>query len=275
MKIAQPNLRARGYGFGAHLRRGAIILPIALTISLGACTNGSLTTGSIAVDIEQPVNAEEIAAAPSIWGQRYAAKPKDKSTALNYAAALRRVGRTRQAVAVLQETVISFPDDRVVLASFGKALAADGQLDRALQVIRRAQTPDQPDWRLLSAEATILDQKGMNKEARGLYLQARDFAPQEPTILSNLGMSYLLTGNLDQAERALREASSMPGADSRVRQNLALAVGLQGRFAEAEAIAGAELSHEQATANVAYLRTMLDQQNSWQRLENATAGKSG
>jgi Flp pilus assembly protein TadD len=100
MKFARPNLRARGYGFGANTRRGAIVIPIALAISLGACTNGSLTTGSIAVEIDQPVNAEEIAAAPSIWGQRYAAKPKDKSTALNYAAALRRVGRTRQAVAV-------------------------------------------------------------------------------------------------------------------------------------------------------------------------------
>jgi Flp pilus assembly protein TadD len=45
-----------------------------------------------------------------------------------------------------------------------------------------------------------------------------------------------------------------------VRQNLALVVGLQGRFAEDEAIARADLPPEEAAANVAYLQQMLAQQ---------------
>ena len=53
-------------------------------------------------------------------------------------------------------------------------------------------------------------------------------------------------------------------ADPRVRQNLALVVGLQGRFAEAEAIARADLPPEEAAANVAYLRQMLAQQKAQQ-----------
>jgi Flp pilus assembly protein TadD len=48
-----------------------------------------------------------------------------------------------------------------------------------------------------------------------------------------------------------------------VRQNLALVVGLQGRFAEAESIAQADLPSDEAAANVAYLRKMLAQQNGW------------
>jgi Flp pilus assembly protein TadD len=44
-----------------------------------------------------------------------------------------------------------------------------------------------------------------------------------------------------------------------VRQNLALVVGLQGRFQEAETIAKADLPAEEATANVATLRRMLAQ----------------
>ncbi len=79
-------------------------------------------------------------------------------------------------------------------------------------------------------------------------------------------MSYLLAKDLKTAETYLRAAAEQPGADSGVRQNLALAVGLQGRFPEAEAIARKELSPEQAEANVAYLRGMLSQQNSWQKL---------
>jgi Flp pilus assembly protein TadD len=80
-------------------------------------------------------------------------------------------------------------------------------------------------------------------------------------------MSYVLEGDLKSAETYLRSAASQPDADSRVRQNLALAVGLQGRFDEAEQIASQELSPEQAQANVSYLRGMLAQQNAWNQIK--------
>ncbi|MBO9628727.1 MAG: pilus assembly protein TadD, partial [Shinella sp.] len=79
-------------------------------------------------------------------------------------------------------------------------------------------------------------------------------------------MSYLLSKDLKTAETYLRSAASQPGADSSVRQNLALTIGLQGRFQEAENIARQELTAEQAEANVKYLRAMLAQQNSWKKL---------
>jgi Flp pilus assembly protein TadD len=46
-----------------------------------------------------------------------------------------------------------------------------------------------------------------------------------------------------------------------VRQNLALVVGLQGRFAEAESIVKADLPADEAAANVAYLREMLSRKD--------------
>ena len=81
-------------------------------------------------------------------------------------------------------------------------------------------------------------------------------------------MSYLLTNELAQSENYLRQAIKRPGADSRVRQNLALVVGLQGRFEEAKKIAAGELSSADAQANVTYLRQMLSQQNAWNQLKN-------
>ncbi|MCJ9694581.1 tetratricopeptide repeat protein, partial [Rhizobium sp. PRIMUS64] len=141
-----------------------------------------------------------------------------------------------------------------------------GQFQQALDTIGRAQTPDRPDWKLISAQGAILDQMGRASDARQRYRDALDIQPNEPSILSNLGMSYVLTGDLRTAETYLRSAAGQPTADSRVRQNLALVVGLQGRFPEAEQIARRELSPQQADANVAYLRGMLSQQNSWQKL---------
>jgi Flp pilus assembly protein TadD len=46
-----------------------------------------------------------------------------------------------------------------------------------------------------------------------------------------------------------------------VRQNLGLVVGLQGRFAEAEQIVRADLPADQAAANVAYLKQMLNRKD--------------
>ena len=270
MTSALSSIRTGGGDCRIGFRRAALLLSVALMVGLGGCAKGPRTTGSIAAST--PADADK---ATAHWGARYEKNPKDKAAALNYAAALRQNDRMQQSVAVLQKAVLAHPDDKDVLAAFGKALAANGQLGQALNIIRRAQTPDRPDWRLLSTEAAILDQQGKNEEARKLYVQAQTYAPNERTILSNLGMSYLLTGDLDKAEASLRQASTLPGANSRVRQNLALAVGLQGRFDEAEEIATAELPPDQASANVAYLKNMLaQQQDSWKKLQEADCKKT-
>src|SRR5690606_8141691 len=164
------------------------------------------------------------------------------------------------------QVAIAHPTDRDVLAAYGKAQAAAGQLEPALATIQRAQTPDRPDWRLYSAEGAVLGQLGRSDEARAKYRLALNTKPDEPSIISNLGMSYVLSGDLKTAETYMRSAAQKPTADSHVRQNLALVIGLQGRFAEAEEIAKRELSQQQADANVTYLRSMLSQQNSWAKL---------
>jgi len=254
-------------------QRGAVVLPLALAAALAGCANAKkpaldpAATSSLASQAAAPKDFDQ---AVKYWGDRYNADSKNKVAAVNYAAALGRVGRGDQAVAVMQKAVINFPDDRDVLAAYGKALAADGQLAQALDAVRRAELPDKPDWKLLSAEAAILDQMGQHGQARKLYDQALALAPDDPTVLSNYGMSYVLTGELPKAEKLLRKAMTEPDADSRVRQNLALVLGLEGRFAEAKKIASEDLSPQAAAANIAYLKQMLAAQNSWQQLQSAS-----
>lgn len=253
------------------LRRTTAILVLALSLGITGCANKKLTTGSVNRSASKPVEnmtTAELGNATAQLGASYSKSPKDKATAMSYASALRMTGRNDQALAVMRKTAIYHPKDREVLAAYGKALASVGEFKPALDAIRRAQRPEYPDWKLLSAEAAILDQIGQPAPARELYRKALDIKPDEPSILSNLGMSYVLTGDLKTAESYMRSAANSPGADSRVRQNLAMVVGLQGRFAEAEQIATQELSPEQAQANVQYLRSMLSQQNAWNELKD-------
>ena len=74
---------------------------------------------------------------------------------------------------------------------------------------------------------------------------------------------------MPKAEETLRRAYASARADARVRQNLGLVVGLQGRFGEAESIVKADLPAEEAAANVAYLKQMLA------RKDNPRAGGGG
>jgi Flp pilus assembly protein TadD len=84
-------------------------------------------------------------------------------------------------------------------------------------------------------------------------------------VLSNIGLSYVLSKDLPKAEETLRRAQNRADADPRVRQNLALVVGLQGRLAEAESIMKAGRPPEEAAADVANLKRLLA------RKENAHA----
>ncbi|MGR4844426.1 tetratricopeptide repeat protein [Rhizobium sp. LARHSG275] len=254
--------------FTNRILQGAAASLLVLALAGCSTTRDRMTTGSVP-KLTKPVDemdAIELRSATDRLGQAYEKNPRDPVTGVNYANLLRMNGRDTQALAVMQQVAIANPGDRNVLAAYGKAQAAAGQFQQALDTIGRAQTPDRPDWKLVSAQGAILDQMGRASEARQRYRDALDIQPNEPSILSNLGMSYVLTGDLRTAETYLRSAASQPTADSRVRQNLALVVGLQGRFPEAEQIARRELSPQQADANVAYLRSMLSQPNSWQKL---------
>ena len=62
-----------------------------------------------------------------------------------------------------------------------------------------------------------------------------------------------------------KPVKSKATAKPKMTQNLALVVGLQGRFAEAEKIASANLPASEAEANVAYLRQMLARHSSWKK----------
>jgi Flp pilus assembly protein TadD len=211
------------------------------------------------------------------WGERHRTNPNDPTTAINYAQALRRLGQRAQAVAVLEAASIQNPKSMDLLGAYGRALADTGNFQQALDVLNRAHTPERPDWRVLSVQGAVLDQMGRHEDAQRYYETALKIVPGEPTVLSNLGLSYALSKDLVRAEATLKQAAARPPVDPRVRQNLAMVVGLQGRFAEAEAIARADLPPDEAAANVAYFRQMLSQQNAGQppRQPSKPAARSG
>jgi Flp pilus assembly protein TadD len=243
----------------------AVVAAVVVVPVAGCKTTGPETTGSIGAPAT-PTSETDWRRLRDYWGQRYHANSGDAEAAIAYARALRALEQRAQAVAVLQEASIRNPHNMKLLGAYGRALADAGQYAQALSALDRAHTPDNPDWRILNAQGAVLDQMGRHAEAQRHYSAALKIAPNQPSVLSNLGLSYALQKNLKQAEAVLRRAVAQPAAKPKVRQNLALLVGLQGRFAEAERIAGADLPPQEAAANVAYLRQMLAHRNKWKQM---------
>jgi Flp pilus assembly protein TadD len=238
---------------------------VALAALMAAALGGCKTTGS--VDTAGSISSPSAPRSEAEWrrdgealGERFRANPRDPDVAIRYAQALRATGQRTQAAAVLETAALHNPEHRPLLGAFGRALADAGNYKQALGVLERAHSPDQPDWRVLSVQGAVLDQMGRHEEAQRYYASALRIVPEEPSVLSNLGLSYALAKDLKRAEETLRRAADRGSGDKRVRQNLALVVGLQGRFQEAETIAQADLPPDQAAENVGYLRRMMAQQ---------------
>lgn len=255
LKIVMPPRTTR---VACLLASAAIMTVLALPLA-GCKTTGDDTTGSISAS-ETPRTEAEWRQSLEVWGDRYKKDPGDAQAAMAYARALRATEQRSQAVAVLEQSAMRNPRNMPLLGEYGRALAAAGQYPQALDALGRANTPDNPDWRILNAEGAVLDQMGRHVEAQRIYSTALKIVPDEPSVLSNLGLSYALTRDLKRAETTLRRALAQRDVNPKVRQNLALIVGLQGRFAEADDIARQGLPSDEAEANVNYLRQMLAQQ---------------
>lgn len=254
---------------GARALLTASVLTLAL--GLGACAKMSDVTGSIGKDAALPKDEAALRQYAAQTGRRYDANPRDKANTLTHARVLRALARHAEAVAVLQGLAIHHPQDQEVLGAFGKALADAGRLTEAADVLTRAHSPERPNWSVLNAQGSVADQLGDHEKAQGYYVSALKIAPNEPSVLSNLGLSYAMAKQLPQAEEQLRLAGQQPGADQRVRQNLSLVLALRGKFSEAEEIARRDLPPAQAAASVASIRAMIAQSNTWREIQKLEA----
>jgi Flp pilus assembly protein TadD len=250
----------------AQLLASIAVLGVIAVAVAGCKTFGTPeTTGSLASPAT-PRTESEWRQESEAWGARYRANPGNAEAALRYAQALRALDQRSQASSVLEQASIRDPNNKALLGAYGRALAEIGRFEQALDVLSRAHSPDQPDWRILSAQGAVLDQMGRHQDAQRYYSSALKIVPDEPSVLSNLGLSYALAKDLPNAEATLRRAANQRATDPRVRQNLALVVGLQGRFAEAETIVASDLPPDEAAANVAYLKQMLSQHDDWKKI---------
>lgn len=202
-------------------------------------------------------NRSELQKATDYWGKVYAKNPREAQPALNYARNLKAMGEKRQALAVLQQASMFNASHRGINAEYGRLALEFDQVTLAAKLLEQADDPTNPDWRVISARGTVLAKQARYRDAIPFYERALTFAPDQASILSNLALAHAMEGHPEKAEPLLKQAAAAGGNDARVAQNLALVLGLQGKYDEAKLTAARELPADNAAANVDYVRNIV------------------
>jgi len=250
-----------------------IIVGMAIALS-GCSTAGSNLTGS-----SDPVTTGSINGGVGLGSLRathaartaWHADRKNLEKGMFYVRQLQALEQHSEQLLTLEQLIKIHPTNTKLLTFYGKRLIVNGQSKEAVGILQQAEQRGEKDWRLYSALGSALDQTGRNREARQYYQRALKQNPGEVKVQNNMAMSHILEGQFSNAETILRKANNTPKGRAlpRIRQNLALAVGLQGRFNEARQIASRDLPQAQVEANMAYLQKMLSRNNTWKKLQKS------
>ncbi len=206
---------------------------------------------------DEAFEKKELQKAVTYWGQQYVQNPRDPGTAINYAHSLKQIGHHSRAFAVLESAHKSDPKNRELSSEYGRIAIQVGKIALAEELLNKAGGYDSDDWKTVSAKGVLLSKRGDYKGAQQYFKRALDLKPHQPSVISNLAMSYALVGKPELAEKYIRRASELAPNNKQVQQNLALILGIRGNFEEAETIASRSVPSQVASANIAYLQSLI------------------
>jgi Flp pilus assembly protein TadD len=192
----------------------------------------------------------------AFWSREFNRDPSDAVAGVELATALRLLGHYDEAAATAARVLVLHPNNQSALLESARAYI---ELDKgfyALEPLKTAQASAPRDWTIYMLQGVAREQNEQPDEARAAYLQALSLSPNNPAVLSNLALWYAKHGDTAQAETLLRTAAAQPTATAQERQNLALVLGMEGRFAEAERLMRQDLPPPITDNNLAYLKAI-------------------
>jgi len=259
---------------------------VAAIVSLTACTS-TPTSGEETVETDpyklamaaasRPASAEEIAIAQrsdpltraNFWAEEYRKDAANLDVIVQFMKALRGIGSHERVEEIASTTLPIHPTSHEIFLELGRSLMArEKPLDAAQIFARSADLAPDTEAAPLAALGVALDQIEEHAKAQAAYKYALERQPTRVSTLSNYGLSLALTGDLEGAEVQLRKAVALPGSDVRVRQNLALILGLQGRYDEMSAV-DPDAPRRTIEANRQALRTMMIPARTYRELTEA------
>ncbi len=206
-------------------------LGVGLALACGAATvsgcanapGGSfdLTSGFLGQSTAEPGKAKSL----SELKQAHLEAPGDASATVAYARGLKSVGRSKDALALVEGAAGSQPDNQKLVVEQGLLALELGQTAKAQHALLRA-SPDTKDWTVLSGLGVAHAGVGQHTKAQGYFQRALEISPGNPTVLNNLALSYILDKKVEKGRDLLQQASATGGDKPQIAHNLELALAL-------------------------------------------------
>ncbi len=196
------------------------------------------------------------AAAVNYYRRLVERDPNDVDAVLGLARNYRYIASAREAVKVLNDGLARHPDRVDLRAELGKAQVASGQVDDAIATLSEVTEADPDDWRSLSALGIAYDLTEDYAQAQESYRSALAVSPDNNAVLNNMALSMALSGGLDEGIAILEGPAAQPRTGVQVRQNLALLYAMRGDIETAERLLKQGLSMENAQHNLTFYRQL-------------------
>lgn len=162
-------------------------------------------------------------------------------------------GALAQADAALDQAEALAPQDLDVREARALLLLTERQLTQAASAFKGVLADDSERWRSLDGLAVVADLEGLHDEAQRLYHRALEAGAPEVKVNNNLGFSYLMSGDYDQARAVLEHLLNRYPDAERARANLALAQARDRNYSGALATWRLIMSDAEAHNNVGYV----------------------
>ncbi len=255
-------------------RTTGLLAVLAASMLAGACSSGGSLGGLDSMLGSAPPSADpaadKLANAPggaakpkteldkalAYWSEEHKKKPAELKVALAYAKNLKAAGHKEQAYSVLQNASMIHGDSKELASEMGRLALEYDQVALAEKLLAMADDPLKPDWRLISARGTISAKQNKFPEAIQLFDRALSLAPNQSSVLNNLAMAHAGSGDPAKAEEILRQAAASSN-DPKIKQNLALVLGLQGKHDEAITARAGATPQTTAVADTEYIKQMV------------------
>lgn len=240
----------------------AALLVAEAPAALAGTPDAPVTSSATAAAPRRPASADQRAAYERMdalsrsvfWRQEAEINPADPVAGVKLSAALRELGQHDQAAATAQGVVTLQPANVEAMLELGRAHIARGQAFYGIAPLEQAKALAPRDWRPLSLLGVAYQQVRRPEDAQAAWAEGLRLSPENPEILTNAAVARTAQGDAAGAEALLRRAVVQPGATLKMRQNLAMALGLQGKTTEAEQIIRRDLPPEMADANLQWLQ---------------------
>ena len=188
------------------------------------------------------------------WTEQAEINPLDPTAGVRAAQAMRELGRYQEAADMAERVLLVQPGNVEAMLEVGRGHIARGQAFYGVSALERARDANPRDWRAWSLLGTAYEQVRRSQDAQAAWAQALALSPDNPDVLTNMAISAMTRGDTAAAEPLLRRAAAQPGASLKVRLNLAMALGLNGKIDEAEQMMRRDLPPDAADRNLAWLR---------------------